>query len=197
MITNLKQLEHNLGYKVYDNITCLGVDTATTTGLALITISKGKVKIQTQSFKLPVLPRKIADQLEKAEKYEKAMENGLILIRKYIGEQKIESPSILVLEQSFLLIIGKKVINPETFGYLRSLGGVYYSELYNSFDTVKIYLATVARKLSGFHSNLPKGSEREDKKKEICEWISNVIKEPVTDDNIADALMLVFAGIKK
>lgn len=197
MINNTKKLERNLGYKVMDNITCLGVDTATTTGLALININNGKVKIETSVYTLPSIPKKIADQLEKAEKYEKAMESGVKLIREYKESKKISSPSILVLEQSYLLMIGKRACNPETYGYLRSLGGVYYSELYNSFDEIKIYLATVARKLCGFHSNLPRGSERKDKKKEICEWISNIIGMTVTDDNIADALMLAFSGIKK
>lgn len=197
MIKTKQQLEKNLGYKVKDNITCLGVDTATATGLALLNISNNKLKIEMQTFKLPTLSKKVADQLEKAEKYEKAMESGFLLIKDYIKDKKIESPSILILEQSFLLVIGKRVVNPETFGYLRTLGGVYYSQLYDYFDDIKLYLATVARKLAGFHSNLPKGTERVDKKKEICEWISNVIDEKIQDDNIADALMLCFAGIKK
>jgi hypothetical protein len=197
MINNKQKLEKNLGYKVMDNITCLGVDTATSTGLALIKIKKNKVTIETSTFKLPTIPKKIADQLEKAEKYEKAMESGVNLIREYMKDKKIETPSLLVLEQSFLLMIGKRVINPETYGYLRSLGGVYYSELFDYFDNIKIYLATVARKLSGFHSKLERGTERTEKKQEICKWISNIIQEEIKDDNCADALMLSFAGIKK
>ncbi len=197
MIKTKKELEKNLGYKVLDNITCLGVDTATTTGLALLKIKGNKITIETSVFKLPKIPKKVANQLEKAEKYEKAMESGLVLIKEYIDTKKIETPSLLILEQSFLLMIGKRCINPETFGYLRTLGGVYYTQLYDKFDDIRLYLATVARKLAGFHSNLPRGSERDEKKQEICQWVSNVVKEKIEDDNIADALMLCFAGVKK
>jgi Holliday junction resolvasome RuvABC endonuclease subunit len=187
---SLKKLERNLGLKLRKNVMCLGVDTASTTGLALISTFGGKVIIDYSIFKLPTIPRKIADQMEKAEKYEQAMDSALNLIRDYKKEMKVKSPSILVLEQSFLFK------NPETFGYLRGLQGVFYSELYDSFDEIKIYLPTVTRKLVGFHSLLPRGTKTEIKKKEICDWASKVVGEEIKDHNIADAILLSLAGLK-
>lgn len=186
----LKKLERNLGLKLHKNVACLGVDTASTTGLALIKTNSDKVIIKYDLFKLPSIPKKIADQMEKAEKYEQAMDSALNLIRDYEKDLKIKPPSILVLEQSFLFK------NPETFGYLRGLQGIFYSELYDCFDEIKIYLPTVTRKLVGFHSSLPRGTKTEIKKKEICNWVSNVIEKEIKDHNIADALILSLSGLK-
>ena len=191
MVKSLKKLEKNLGYKLRTNVACIGIDTATTTGIALVKLDSKVVCIKCDVFKLPSIPRKIADQMEKAEKYEQAMDGALNLIRDYKRKIYINPPSILVLEQSFLSI------NPETYGYLRSLGGIYYSELYDLFNEIKFYLPTVARKLVGFHSNLPRGTKTDQKKKEICQWISNVVEEEIKDDNVADALLLAFAGLKR
>jgi Holliday junction resolvasome RuvABC endonuclease subunit len=191
-----KRLEKNLGYKIRNNVICLGVDTATTTGLALINVKNETVKIEYTHFTLPSIPKKIADQMVKAEKYEQAMDSALQLIRSYKNTLVLKSPSILILEQSFLMFFGRRAINPETYGYLRSLGGVYYSELYDQFDEIKFYLPTVARKLAGFHSMLPKGTKTPEKKKEIMNWISNVIQSKIETDDDADALMLCFAGLK-
>ena len=188
---SLKKLEQKLGFKLRKNTMCLGVDTASTTGLALISVIGSKVIINYSIFQLPKIPKKIADQMEKAEKYEQAMDSALNLIRDYKNQITVKAPSILVLEQSFLSI------NPETFGYLRSLQGVFYSELYDSFDVIKIYLATVARKLVGFHSVLPRGTKSTEKKKEIMQFISKIIDTEIKDDNIADAILLALAGLKE
>ena len=188
---SLKKLEQKLGFKLRKNTMGLGVDTASITGLALISVIGSKVIINYSIFQLPKIPKKIADQMEKAEKYEQAMDSALNLIRDYKNQITVKAPSILVLEQSFLSI------NPETFGYLRSLQGVFYSELYDSFDVIKIYLATVARKLVGFHSVLPRGTKSTEKKKEIMQFISKIIDTEIKDDNIADAILLALAGLKE
>jgi len=188
---SLKKLEQKLGFKLRKNTMGLGVDTASITGLALISVIGSKVIINYSIFQLPKIPKKIADQMEKAEKYEQAMDSALNLIRDYKNQITVKAPSILVLEQSFLSI------NPETFGYLRSLQGIFYSELYDSFDVIKIYLATVARKLVGFHSVLPRGTKSTEKKKEIMQFISKIIDIEIKDDNIADAILLALAGLKE
>jgi len=187
---SLKKLEKNLGLKLRKNVMGLGVDTASTTGLALISTFGEKAIIDYSIFKLPTIPRKIADQMEKSEKYEQAMDSALNLIRDYKNQITIKAPSILVLEQSFLLM------SPETFGYLRSLGGIFYSELYDSFDEIKFYLPTVARKLVGFHSVLPRGTPTDQKKKEIMKFISNIVEEEIKSSDIADAILLALAGLK-
>ena len=191
MKIKLAKLQKNLGYKIKKNIYCLGVDTASTTGIAIVKVSNKYVDINTSIIKIPSIPRKIKDQLEKAEKYEIAMEGLLNSIRNFTKDIKVPSKSMLILEQSFLSI------NPVTFGFLRCCQGIFYSELYDYFSAIKIWLPTTVRKMVGFKSSLPKGTKSKDKKKEIMNWVSNVIEEKILDDNISDALVLTFAGLKQ
>jgi Holliday junction resolvasome RuvABC endonuclease subunit len=189
MIKTLKDLERNLGYKVMDNITCVGIDTASKSGIAIVQIIKGKVKIETFILKLPILDSSLE---EKTAKYEQHLRDFSELFNKGLLP-KIENTTnnLLVLEQSFL------TINPVTFGLLRAMQGILYEKLHEKFQTTKLIFPISARKEIGFHSQLPKGTKTKDKKKEIMEFISNIIKAPVEDDNIADALLLAFAALKK
>jgi len=191
MIKSLKKLEKNLGFKLRDNVFCLAIDTATKSGIVSIYISKGKLHIKSCTLKLPVLPKELED---KAEKYEQHLSSFV----KLIGEELIPGflplemgeNSLLVLENSFLKM------NVVTFGFLRALQGILYAKLCNRFNEVKIIFPVTARKEVGFKSLLPKGSTSSNKKKEIMKWISNIVEEPVQDDNISDALLLAFAGLK-
>jgi hypothetical protein len=190
MIKTLKQLERNLGYKVRDNIFCLAVDTATKSGIAILFINKGKLQIHTCLMELPKLSK---DSETKAEKYEEHLREFVKLVDEVIIKPLPtynKQQSLLVLENSFM------ALNVVTFGFLRALQGILYAKLCNKFETVRILFPTTARNMVGFVSHLPKGTKSKDKKKEIIKWISNVIEEPVKDDNCADALLLCFAGIK-
>jgi len=190
MIKNLKQLERNLGYKVRDNIFCLAVDTATKSGIAILFINKGKLQIHTCLMELPKLSK---DSESKAEKYEEHLREFVKLVDEVIIKSLPiynKPQSLLVLENSFLKI------NVVTFGFLRALQGIVYAKLCDKFGEVKIIFPITARNLVGFQSTLPKGSTPKNKKKEIMKFISNIIEEPIKDDNIADALLLALAGIK-
>lgn len=190
MIKSLKRLEHNLGYKLYNNMFCLAIDTATKSGVAIIYINKNKLEIETFTLQLPPLSKDIES---KAEKYQE----HLAAFVKLVDTELIHKfntkclPSLLVLENSFLKM------NVVTFGFLRALQGILYGKLHDKFTIIKIIFPITARKLVGFKSTLPKGSKGKDKKKEIMKWISNVVEEPIKDDNIADALLLAFAGLKR
>jgi hypothetical protein len=193
MIKSLKKLEKNLGFKLRDNIFCLAIDTATKSGIAFISIIKGKLQIDTCTFKLPPMPKDIET---KAEKYEEHLEMFYNLVSNelipYIEKQKFKFEyKLLVLENSFLKM------NIVTFGFLRALQGIAYARLRPYFPKPKIIFPVSARKLVGFKSTLPKKSTSKNKKKEIMKWISNIVEEEITDDNIADALLLAFAGLKK
>jgi len=193
MIKSLKKLEKNLGYKLQDNIFCLAIDTATKSGIAFISIIKGKLNIETFVMTLPTLPK---DMEDKSEKYVEHLEmfNQLIsdeLITRIEKSKFKEGTKLLVLENSFLKM------NVVTFGFLRALQGIAYARLRPYFGRPKIIFPITARKLVGFKSTLPKGSKGKDKKKEICRWISNVVEEKIVEDNMADALLLAFAGLKK
>jgi len=190
MIKTRKQLEKNLGYKVREEVFCLAVDTATKSGLAILYIHNGKVQIHTSLMELPKLSK---ESETKAEKYEEHLRAFVKLVDEIIIKtlpQFSKSYSLLVLENSFLKM------NVVTFGFLRALQGIVYAKLIDKFGEIKIIFPIEARKSIGFQSKLPKGSKPKDKKKEIIKFISNIIEEPIKDDNIADALLLAFAGVK-
>lgn len=188
MIKSLKKLEKNLGYKIQEHIFCLAIDTATKSGIAMVTILQGKVHIKCQVLKLPKLPKELKT---KTEKYQQRLSDFVNLVDKeVIPNIPFSKNSILILENSFLKM------NVVTFGFLRALQGILYGKLKNKFTEVRIIFPITARKLIGFKSSLPKKSKSKDKKEEIMKWISKIVEEEICDDNIADALLLAFAGLR-
>jgi Holliday junction resolvasome RuvABC endonuclease subunit len=184
----LKKFERNLGLKLKTNIYCVGVDTASTTGVSFLTITNKIATFEWELFKLPVLPKKIKDQMIKAEKYESVLDFATVAIRELKKKCKKTENGILVLEQSFLQM------NPETYGELRALQGIFYAELYDYFKEIKIWLPGTVRKMVGFHSTLNRSAERKDKKTEIVNWVNNVLGTKIDNDNISDAIILSLAG---
>jgi len=185
---SIKKLEKNLGLKLKHNIYCVGVDTASTTGVSFLTITDTTATFEWELFKLPVLPKKVKDQMEKAEKYEAVLDFATVAIRDLKTKVKKQDNSILVLEQSFLQM------NPDTYGELRALQGIFYAELYDYCDTIKIWLPGVVRKMVGFHSTLNRSAERKEKKQEIVQWVNNILGSKIENDNISDAIILSIAG---
>jgi Holliday junction resolvasome RuvABC endonuclease subunit len=184
----IKKLEKNLGLKLKRNLYVIGVDTASTTGVSFLTITNSTATFEWELFKLPVLPKKVKDQMEKAEKYEAVLDFATVAIRDLKTKCKKVDNSILVLEQSFLQM------NPDTYGELRALQGIFYAELYDYCDVVRIWLPGVVRKMVGFHSALNRSAERKDKKQEIVVWVNNVLGTKIDNDNISDAIILSLAG---
>jgi len=184
----LSKLERNLGLKLKTNIYCVGVDAASTTGVSFLTITDKTATFEWELFKLPVLPKKIQDQMVKAEKYESVLDFATVAIRDLKKKCKKTENGILVLEQSFLQM------NPETYGELRALQGIFYAELYDYFAEIKIWLPGTVRKMVGFHSTLNRSAERKDKKMEIVTWVNNVLGTKIDNDNISDAIILSLAG---
>lgn len=184
----IKKLEKNLGLKLKRNIYVIGVDTASTTGVSFLTITNSTATFEWELFKLPVLPKKVKDQMEKAEKYEAVLDFATVAIRDLKIKCKKVDNSILVLEQSFLQM------NPDTYGELRALQGIFYAELYDYCDVVRIWLPGVVRKMVGFHSALNRSAERKDKKQEIVVWVNNILGTKIDNDNISDAIILSLAG---
>lgn len=197
---SIKKLEKNLGFKIKRNVFCLGVDTASTTGLAMVSVDSKYIEVETDIIHLPVLSRKSANDMDKAEKYENAISRLTGLIKGFNYKIRPKMKSIMILEQSYLQR------NPETFGYLRCCQGLYYAHLHAHFNEIKIWLPGTVRKMVGFHSNITrqkgltskeKTQLRKAKKQEIIDFVNNVLKSKITDDNEADAIMLVFAGLKE
>ena len=190
MIKSLKKLERNLGFKLKSNVFCLAIDTATKSGIAMIDITNGKLLVKTYLLTLPKLSK---DSESKAEKYQEHLSEFVKLIDKELIPSLpkfSKDKSLLILENSFLKI------NVVTFGFLRALQGIIYAKLCDRFGEIKIIFPITARNLVGFQSKLPRGTKGKAKKQEIMKWIGNVVEEPIKDDNIADALLLCFAGLK-
>lgn len=194
MNISIKRLEKNLGYKIKKNIFVLAVDTATTSGIALVNIDVKNVKIDTLLLKIPSVAK---DSEDKADAYEQKLNACLEIVKDFkeeygMNKENLEKlNTLLVLENSFLKM------NVVTFGFLRALQGIFYAELAPLFKNTRVIFPTTARNLVGFHSTLPRGTKGKDKKKEIMNWISNVVEYKLKNDNEADALLLALAGLKE
>lgn len=185
---SIKKLEKNLGLKIKKNVYCLGIDTASKSGIAIIIVGTEKVTIDSRVIKIPTLPK---DTVDKSERYEESLEGILMIIRDLKKKIKKSEGNILVLENSFLSF------SPWTYGYLKSFMGIIYAELYDLFDNIHIVFPTAARKLVGFQSSLKRGTKSKEKKQEIMTWISKVIESEINEDNEADAIVLALAGLVK
>jgi hypothetical protein len=186
----LPKLERKLGIPIQKNAFCVGIDTASTSGVAIITTTNNKVIIETEIIKIPKIPR---DTEDKSAKYEESLNALLIMIRDFkkrmCENKKANSKTILVLENSFLSF------DPWTFGFLKGFMGLLYAELFDYFENIRIVFPTSARKQVGFKSQLPKKSKRDQKKAEIIQWVSNLLEVDLEDDNICDAIILALTGL--
>jgi len=186
MRIQIKQLENKLGFKIKRNSYVLGVDIASTTGLSILETNNKTLSISTFIFRIPILNK----DDEKSEKYIEKLEFMLKFIREFKLKIKPKKNSILVLENSYL------GFNSYSFGQLKAMCGICFSELYDSFETIKIVFAITARKEVGFKSQLKRDTKKVEKKKEIIDWINNIFNTKETDDNITDSLLLSLYGLK-
>jgi len=198
MIISTKKLEKNLGFNIKKNIFILAIDTATTSGLTKMWITDSKVKIEYFTIKCPSAPK---ESEENSEKYEEFIDMATVIFRdfaKTINQQK--QKTVLVLENSFL------GLNPNTFGFLKVMLGILHTVLFDYFETIKIFYPTQTRKMVGFHSTFKrkkgmtskeKTAARKERKQEIITFVNNILGTDITDDNLADSLMLAFAGAKE
>ena len=185
----ITDIEKKLGFILQQNTYCIGIDTASTTGLAILETDSKYLKVKTSIFKLPTV--KQTDEL--SDKFVEKLEFMLRSIRdfkqKEFGNKKV-SKTVLVLENSFLSF------SPVTFGLLRMLCGIIFAELFDNFETIKIIFPNTARKAIGFKSKLKKGSKREDKKKELINFVNDIFGTQETSDDICDAIILAICGLK-
>ena len=191
----IKDIEKITGYKLKRNSFILAFDTATKTGIAKITTTDKKLILTTELMRVPAIPK---DTENKAIKYEEALGILLIMIREFRKTLKEKSQeTILVLENSYL------GFNPETYGFLKGFMGLIYAELYDYFENILILYPSAARKRAGFKSKIPRkhgmtaGKARIARKQEIMDFINNIFKSDIKDDNEADAIILGLAGLRK
>lgn len=183
------KLEKNLGFKLKKNTFVLGLDTATTTGIAMIDVTSKKIEIETDIMKIPS-PQ---DSDNKSDEYQQKLELLLKWVREFKKRiiAKPKNKRILILENSYL------GFNAWTYGFLKMFGGLIYAELYDYFEHIELIFPTSARKRVGFKSLLPKGTKSKDKKAEIMTWVSKMVEDEIKDDNIADAIVLALAGLRE
>lgn len=190
MNLKIKSLEKKLGFKLKRNAYVIGVDTASITGLCIMETNNQSIKVNTSTFKLPVVKK--TDEL--SDKIVEKLEFMLRAIRDFKKNEfanKKASNTILVLENSFM------GVNVVTFGILRMLCGLIFAELFDNFETIKIIFPMSARKNVGFKSQLKKGVKREEKKKEIINWVNNIFGSNLINDNETDAIILALNGLKE
>jgi Holliday junction resolvasome RuvABC endonuclease subunit len=190
MNLKIKSLEKKLGFNLKRNAYVIGVDTASITGLCIMETNNQSIKVNTSTFKLPVVKK--TDEL--SDKIVEKLEFMLRAIRDFKKNEfanKKASNTILVLENSFM------GVNVVTFGVLRMLCGLIFAELFDNFETIKIIFPMSARKNVGFKSQLKKGVKREEKKKEIINWVNNIFGSNLENDNETDAIILALNGLKE
>jgi hypothetical protein len=199
MTFKIKDIESRLTFKLKKNVYCIGVDTATTTGLAILETDDKNLRVKTSTFKLPTVKK--TDEL--SDKFVEKLEFMLREIRDFKKEEfgnKKASKTVLVLENSFM---GCNVV---TFGLLRMLCGIIFAELFDNFEEIKIIFPMSARKGIGFKSEIKrvkgltskeKTQTRKNKKQELIDFINNIFGTQETDDNIVDAIILALNGLKE
>lgn len=190
MTFKIKDIEKRLGFRLKKNTYCIGVDTASTTGLAMLETTDKTLIIRTSIFKLPVVKKE--DEL--SDKFVEKLEFMLRSIRDFKKKKfgcKKASKTVLVLENSFLSF------NPVTFGLLRMLCGIIFAELFDNFEEIKIIFPMSARKIIGFKSQLKKGVKSKEKKKELINFINEIFGTQETSDDIIDAIILALCGLKE
>lgn len=190
MIYKIKDIENKLGFKLKKNTYVVGVDTATTTGLAILETDKKCLKVRTSIFKLPEVKKEDELSDKFVEKLESMLRNIRDFKQKEFGKKKANN-TVLVLENSFLSF------NPVTFGLLRMLCGIIFSELFDNFERIKIIFPMSARKGVGFKSELKRGAKGKDKKQELINFVNNIFGTKETSDDITDAIVLALNGLKE
>lgn len=185
----IKDIEKRLSYKLQRKTYCIGIDTASTTGIAILETDNKNLKTKTVIFRLPTVKK--TDEM--SDKFVEKLEFMLRAIRDFKQKEFVKNKAtktILVLENSFL------GCNPVTFGLLRMLCGIIFAELFDNFEEIKIVFPNTARKQVGFKSQLKRGTKREEKKKELITWVNNIFGTKETSDDICDALILSLFGLK-
>jgi len=186
----IKDIEKRLNFKLKRNTYVLGVDTASTTGLAILETDNKVLKIKTSTFKLPTVKKEDELSDKFVEKLEFMLRNIRDFKKNEFGQKKA-TKTVLVLENSFLSF------NPVTFGLLRMLCGIIFAELFDNFEKIKIIFPMSARKGVGFKSQLKRGTKSKDKKQELIDFVNNIFGTEEKSDDITDAIILALNGLKE
>jgi len=171
IILKIKELEKRLNKSIKHNVKCLGVDTASKTGWALITTDNSEVMIDYGTL-----------NIKSSNNYHKY--NYLIKFFDNLIYNNLNKNSIIVIEDTFFHF------NPKMFAFISRIGMIVYTiaEICNIKNKYFI-TAAQARKNLGF-----KGTA---KKEEIHRQFRNSLYINIKDKDVVDAIILALNGIIK
>ena len=173
----ISAVEKKLDKELKRNTTVLGVDSASTTGMALL-ISKEKVlefdtsivKFGTHKKGTPINPK---------------LETGIKSIEEYVANNIKKKTDITVIENAYL------GTNKYVYGLLRMMAGVFYTLVVSHAKHLDFYYASEARRIVGFDSKKLSGSKL---KKLVVDWVEYLGFGKLKHDE-ADAVILALAGL--
>ena len=171
----ISAIEKKLGFKLKRNIKVIGVDTASTSGMAYFKVDKSTLSFQTEKLKFGAH--------KKGTPINTKLNTGIGAIKDYA--KKIGKVNLIVLENAYL------GANKYTYGLLRMIAGIFYCNLAPITKELIFYYATESRKIVGFNSKKMKGTAL---KKLVVSWVEGLGFGKLSHDE-ADAVLLALAGI--
>jgi len=173
----IKSLEKKLGKKLKRNLTVLGIDSASTAGMALLKVNSRSIDFTTQKLKFGTH--------KKGTPINSKLDTGIKAIQEYIAFNIHKPMDLIVIENAYLNL------NKYTYGLLRMLSGIFYCEFSEYSKDIVFYYPTEHRKITGFDSKKMKGDAL---KKLVVTWVEYLGFGKLSHDE-ADAIMLALAGL--
>jgi len=171
----IEALEKALGMKIKRNIKVIGVDAASTAGMAFLKVSDTEIEFQTEKLKFGTH--------KKGTPINDKLNTGIKAIKEY--SKRIGKVDLIIVENAYL------GTNKYTYGLLRMMAGIFYCNMCSNTKALEFYYASEARKMVAFDSKKMKG---EALKKllvlEISKWGFGTLSH-----DEADAVLLAIAGI--
>ena len=174
MKIKIKDIEKCLGRKLKHNIVILGIDSASTSGMAFLDINSTEVDFN--SCKI------CFGEHTKGTPLNDKLDVGIVNIKRYIDNLK-KTIDIVVIETPYL------GLNRNTYGVLSTLVGVHYTMFKPSVKRIALHNASSARKIISFDSKKLTGDRL---KKWVVEYIAGLGFGTLSHDE-ADAVILALS----
>jgi Holliday junction resolvasome RuvABC endonuclease subunit len=179
MKIKINKLEEILGYEIKKNYKSIGIDTASRSGVCIVTTNKTDVEFDWQFIEFP--------KTKGNDKY--------IAMGQEFADILEEGFDVCIVEDTHLkyFFIGKKRLpQVEVLKKLTRYGGIVLANAINNEIHFEIIGATPAR--SRFHINTA-GYGKGNSKLAVADWLKNNLKLKLDDNDIADAIVLALLGV--
>lgn len=168
-------LEKKLGKKLRRKLTILGIDTASNAGMAYLKVGTKIIEFKTEVLRFGTH--------KKGTPINSKLNTGIEAIENYIDNNNYIDK--VIIENAYL------GVNKYTYGLLRLIAGIFYTEFSKFTKDIDFYYATEARKIVGFNSKKKSGKVL---KKLIIQWIEHLGFGKLKEDE-ADAVLLALSGL--